>query len=94
MVVFRLRDFEVMGYYLKNIFIWNSSDISIRIGLTTAVCLVFSFGFDLLHNHYQSNTFLLKIEKPYRYAILSVIWLEVLISMATFKPEPYFYFQF
>lgn len=94
MMIFRADNLQVVGYFLENIFLWDSSDIRIRIGLTTIVCLVFSFTVDIIHNHYQSNTFLLQIEKPYRYAILSVIWLEILTSMATFKPEPYIYFQF
>ena len=94
MMIFRAENLQVVGYFLENIFFWDSSDVRIRIGLTTVVCLIFSFTVDIVHNHYQSNTFLLQIEKPYRYAILSVIWLELLTSMATFKPEPYIYFQF
>lgn len=94
MMIFRAENIEQAFYFFKNMFVWDSSDVRIRIGWTAFVCISVSFVADWFQNHYQSDTFLLKIEKPYRYAFLTVVWIEVLLSMATFDAKPYIYFQF
>src|SRR5690606_15280143 len=91
---FRAKDFDSAFYFIKNIFVWTPSEFSSRIVSIIISFLIATFSLDIIEYITKDHSFLLKVKKPARYAIMLITWFFVLIYLFQMQPMPFIYFQF
>ena len=93
--IFRTYTMDKFWIYWKHMTAWESFSVDIRIWYSSLILVVLTFVVEVIYDKYKGDAaFLLKIQPSIRYAILVAVWIEILISMLSIKPEPFVYFQF
>ena len=93
--IFRTYTMDKFWIYWDALSIWESFSVDIRIWYSALVILILTFVVEIVYAKHEGNAaFLLKYAPSTKYAILAAVWVQILVSMAAFKPEPFVYFQF
>jgi alginate O-acetyltransferase complex protein AlgI len=93
--IFRTYTMDKFWVYWEALSAWESFSVDIRIWYSALTIVILTFVVEIFYAKHEGDAaFLLKYPPSIKYAILAAVWIEILLSMAAFKPEPFVYFQF
>lgn len=93
--IFRTYTMDKFWVYWEALSACEDFSVDIRIWYSALVIVILTFVVEIFYAKNEGNAaFLLKYAPSTKYAILAAVWIEILLSMAAFKPEPFVYFQF
>ncbi|MEO6902452.1 MAG: MBOAT family O-acyltransferase [Bacteroidia bacterium] len=94
-VFFRSTSWGTTQLFFSKMLHWESSEFSLWFIKTTGIYLLFIFTLDVFEYVSEKHTWVLNIKsKPFRYGILSGMFLLTLVFMFQTKPAPFMYFKF
>jgi D-alanyl-lipoteichoic acid acyltransferase DltB (MBOAT superfamily) len=91
---FRAKDLGQVGYFLRQMVHWQSSDLTGRFAVIVLSFGLMVLGLDLLEYFTRSELYLLKLRPAMAAGIGFAVLIVVALYLATNKPLPFVYFQF
>lgn len=93
-IFFRLPDFNTTSQFFKQLFNWQSSDLTWPLFKIASTLIVVTFILDYFEEKNNNSSFLLNSPIPMRYGILSALFGITLLYIYQFEALPFIYFQF
>jgi D-alanyl-lipoteichoic acid acyltransferase DltB (MBOAT superfamily) len=95
LLIFRTHSFGDLFHFWDRFFLhWSSSDFTQRVVVITLSYIGVTLLIDVIEYATRDHAFLLRLNWPVRYGIMTAIWAFCLVYMYQARPMPFVYFQF
>lgn|SRR5690554_425184 len=93
-IFFRADSIDSAMFYIYQLFRWEPSD-----NISSILSIIFSFVFvtillDYLEVKMKNHAFLVRLQNPYQYGIITATWFTTLVYLFGANAMPFIYFQF